>query len=159
MGDPTRAVTRALDILLCFSEERPELSLTEISARLGLSKSTAHRLLAVLQAERFVQRDPVSHTFRLGTRLVELAALASAQSDLPRCALPHLNHLVQDYHETADLAVLDGESLIYLEVVLCSQPVRLAVRPGGRLWLHSTASGKAFLAYLPQERARRLVAA
>ncbi len=159
MGNPTRAVTRALDILLCFSQEQAELSLTQISTRLGLNKSTVHRLLATLQAERFIQRDPVTSTYRLGTRLLELAALVSSQSDLPRRARPHLNRLVQEYRETADLAILEGDSMVYLEVVQSPQPVRLAVRPGRRLSLHSTASGKVFLAHLPEEQARRLVAA
>ncbi len=159
MGNPTRAVTRALDILLCFSEEEPELGLTAIAARLGLHKSTVHRLLATLQAERFVQRDPVTNSYRLGTRLLELAALVPKQSDLARRAWPHLTRLVQQYRETADLAVFDGESMVYLEVIQCSRPVRLAVAPGRSLSLHSTASGKACLAYLPEAQARRLVAA
>ncbi len=133
------------------------MGLIEISTRLGLHKSTVHRLLATLQAQRFVQRDPVSNTYRLGTRLLELGALVSRQSDLPRRAWPHLNHLVQQYQETADLAILDGESMVYLEVVESSQPVRLAVGPGRRLPLHSTASGKAFLACLPEAQARRLI--
>jgi len=158
MGNPTRAVARALDILLCFSQEQPELTLTEISARLGLHKSTVHRLLATLQAEHFVQRDPATGTYRLGARLLELATLVTGHSDLPRRARPYLNRLVQEYRETADLAVLEGDSMVYLEVIQSPQPVRLAVAPGRRLSLHSTASGKAFLAHLPQAEARRLVA-
>ena len=58
MSQSIRAVERALDILLCFSRQTPELTMTQIAEQVGLYKSTVHRLLATLEGKRFVQRDP-----------------------------------------------------------------------------------------------------
>jgi IclR family KDG regulon transcriptional repressor len=149
MAEPTRTVSRAINVLLCFSHSEPELTLTEISTRLGIHKSTLHRLLGTLEAEGFVRRDPVSGKYRLGTRLLELADLVVEHSDLQRRALPYLYRLAGQYLETVDLSVLDGSDVVYLEVVESPQRVKLAARPGQRLPAHSTASGKALLAYLP----------
>jgi IclR family transcriptional regulator, KDG regulon repressor len=57
MSESVRAVERALDVLLCFSKQTPELSMTQISEMVGINKSTVHRLLATLEGKRFVERD------------------------------------------------------------------------------------------------------
>ena len=149
MSEQTQTVARAMDVLLCFSHSEPELSLTEISAKLGLHKSTLHRLLGTLESRRFVQRDLVSGRYRLGTKLLELAALVAEHNDLQKRARPHLYRLADECQETVDLSILDNSEVVYLEVLESSQRVKLAARPGQRLPAHSTASGKAFLAYLP----------
>lgn len=149
MAELTRSVSRAIGVLLCFSHKEPELSLTEISMKLGIHKSTLHRLLGTLESERFVQRDAVSGKYRLGTRLLELASLVADSNDLQERARPHLYHLAERCNETVDLSILDGAEVVYLEVMESTQRVKLAARPGERLPAYSTASGKAFLAYLP----------
>ena len=78
-----RAVERALDVLLCFTEKR-ELGLTEISAMSGLHKSTVHRLLASLESKGFIVRISNSDKYKLGFRIWELAASLD-QSDNPAC--------------------------------------------------------------------------
>lgn len=152
-------MAKALDILLCFSHSEPELSLTEISARLGIHKSTLHRLLGTLESKRFVQRDPGTGRYRLGTRLLELASLVVEHSNLQQRARLHLYRLVEECQETVDLSVLDGNSVVYLEVVESPHRVKLAAMPGQRLPVHSTASGKALLAFVPPEELERLLPA
>ncbi len=155
--EETRTVAKALEILLCFSHSEPELSLTEISARLGIHKSTMHRLLGTLEAKRFVQRDPETGRYRLGTRLLELAFLVMEHNDLQQRARPHLYRLVEECQETVDLSILDGDSVVYLEVVESPHRVKLADRPGKRLPVHSTASGKALLAFVAPDDLERLL--
>jgi DNA-binding IclR family transcriptional regulator len=69
MSESIRAVERALDVLMCFSSQTPELSMTQISEMVGINKSTVHRLLATLEGKRFVERDPVKGIYRPGIRL------------------------------------------------------------------------------------------
>lgn len=157
--EETRTVAKALDVLLCFSHSEPELSLTEISARLGIHKSTMHRLLGTLEAKRFVQRDPETGRYRLGTRILELAFLVMEHNDLQQRARPHLYRLVEQCQETVDLSVLDGTQVVYLEVVESPHRVKLAARPGQRLPAHSTASGKALLAFIPPQDLGRVLSA
>jgi IclR family acetate operon transcriptional repressor len=152
-----RAVDRALDILLSFTPADKGLSLTDIAERVGIHKSTVHRLLATLEAKRFLQRDKDSGLYHLGFELVELASLVMTEMDLQRWAEPYLQRLAAETGETVDLAALDGSDVIYLQVIDSPQRIKIAAAVGQRLPAHSTATGKAFLAYLPEERAAAIL--
>jgi len=158
LSKPIRAVERALDVLLCFSKESPELTLTEISERVQLHKSTVHRVLATLEKARFLEHDSATARYRLGLRLLELASLVLEHVDLRRQAWPYLVRLAQEHRETVDLGILDGTDIVYLDVIDSPQRVKLAVAPGQRLPACCTASGKAILAFLPEEQVRQLLA-
>jgi IclR family acetate operon transcriptional repressor len=153
-----RAVERALDILLCFSRQTPpELTMTQITERVGLYKSTVHRLLATLEGRRFVQRDPDTGIYRPGIRLLQMVYLTLEHNDLRRLAAPFLLHLWEQQQETIDLAVLDDTDVIYLDVLESPRRVKLAAAIGQRLPTYATASGKAILAFMPEETVRRIL--
>jgi len=88
MSESVRAVERALAVLLCFSRNTPELTLTQIAERVELNKSTVHRLLATLDQSRFIQRDPVTGAYQPGIRLMQFAYLMLEQYDLRGYAAP-----------------------------------------------------------------------
>src|SRR5512136_2791587 len=113
-----------------------------------MNKSTVHRLLGTLESKHFIHRSKTTGLYHLSFRFVEMAALVLQDVDLQRWAQPYLERLVAECDETADLAVLDGAHVIYLQVVESPRPVKLAVAVGQRLPAFCTASGKAFLAYL-----------
>ncbi len=158
MTDSVRSVERALDILLCFTLEKPTLSLTQIAEHVGMHKSTIHRLLTTLEAKRFVTRDKATGMYQLGFRFIELAAIMLNDIDINRWAQPYLHHLSVLSGETVDLAVLDGDHVVYLQVVESPQRVKIAAAVGQRLPLYCTATGKAFLAYLPEYQVREMLA-
>ena len=143
MSESIRAVERALDVLLCFSRQTPQLTMTEIAEQVGLHKSTVHRLLATLEGKRFVERDPVTGIYQLGIRVLQMAYLTLERNDLRRLAAPFLRHLCEQHRETVDLAVLDDADVVFLDVVESPQRVKLAAAPGQRLPAFATASGKA----------------
>ena len=148
MSLSVRAVDRALAILLCFNPTDGGLSLTQIAERVDIHKSTAHRLLATLEAKRFVHRDRVTGLYRPGVQLVELASLVLRDMDLQRWAEPYLQALAAECGETVDLAALDGNHVVYLQVIDSPQRIKIAAAVGQRLPVHCTATGKAFLAHL-----------
>ena len=152
MSESVRAIERALDVLLCFSQDEPVLSLTQIAERLDMPKSTIHRYLATLEAARFVRRNEVTGSYHLGYRFIEMASLVLQEADLERWAQPHLEHLSGESGETVDLAVLDGEQVVYLQVIESPHRVKIAAAVGQRLPAFCTASGKAFLAYMPDDQ-------
>jgi len=152
LSESVRAVERSLGVLLCFSQEDPVLSLTQIAERVGIPKSTGHRLLATLENKRFVSRDHATGNYRLGFRLIELAALVFRHAELESCVQPHLHRLSAECGETVDLAILDGTHVVYLQVVESAQRVRIAAEVGHRLPVFCTATGRAFMAYLPDEQ-------
>jgi IclR family transcriptional regulator, KDG regulon repressor len=157
MSESVRAVERALDILLCFTHDGPVLSLTQISEQVGMHQSTVHRLLATLESRRFVHRDRATGFYRLGFRFIEMASLVLQDVDLRRWAQPYLQRLAAECGETVDLAVLDGAHVIYLDVVESPQRVKIAAAVGQRLPAFCTASGKAFMAYLPDAEVRDIL--
>jgi DNA-binding IclR family transcriptional regulator len=134
------------------------LTLTEISERVHLHKSTVHRVLATLENARFLEHDSATAKYRLGLRLLELASLVLEHVDLRRQAWPHLVRLAQEHRETVDLGILDGTDIVYLEVIDSPQRVKLAVAPGQRLPVCCTASGKAMLAFLPEKQVQQILA-
>ena len=158
MGESIRAVERALDVLMCFTSQTPELSMTEISEMTGINKSTVHRLLATLEGKRFVERDAVTGVYRPGIRLVQMAFLTMEHNDLRRLAAPFLHNLCDQFRENVNLSVLDEADVVYLDVIESPQRVKLAAVPGQRLPAFCTASGKSMLAFLPEEKIRDILA-
>ena len=158
MGESIRAVERALDVLMCFTSQTPELSMTEISEMVGLNKSTVHRVLATLEGKHFLERDRVTGVYRPGIRIVQLAFLTLEHNDVRRLASPFLHNLCDRYHENVNLTVLDDTDVVYLDVIEGSQRVKLAAAPGQRLPAFCTASGKAILAFLPEDQVNNILA-
>jgi len=158
MSESIRAVDRALDVLMCFTNQTPELSMTQISEMVGINKSTVHRLLATLEGKQFLERDQVTGLYRPGIRLVQLAFLTMEHNDLRRLASPFLHNLCDQFRENVNLSVLDDTDVVYLDVIESSQRVKLAAVPGQRLPAFCTASGKAILAFLPEEKIPAILA-
>ncbi len=149
---PVQAVARALNLLKAFTEGDGELSVTELSRRLELPKSTVSRLLATLEREDFVARNPETGRYRLGVGILALVQHVTAYGNVRDLARPHLRWLVDQVRETATLAVLDGRDAINVDQVVA--PGRLILRVGWvgrRMPAHAVSSGKAILAFLPEE--------
>ena len=109
-----RAVERALDILLCFTEES-ELTLTEITMKVSLNKSTVYRLLASLEGKGFLLRDTLTDKYRLGFRLWELSANLERDDDPAVLFLPEMKKLRDLLGETISLNVRDGRERIRIQ--------------------------------------------
>ena len=157
MAQSVRAVDRALDILLCFTREEPTRSLTQIAESVHMSKTTVHRLLTTLETRRFINRDKDTGMYRLGFRIIEMASIVLQDMELRRWVQPYLKNLSEQYGETVDLSVLDGSHVIYLEVIESRQRVKLAAATGQRLPAYFTASGKALLAFAPEEQVKKIL--
>ncbi len=157
MSESIRAVERALDVLLCFTSQTSELTMSQISELIGINKSTVHRLLSTLEGKRFVERDPSTGVYRPGLRLLQMASLAMEQNSLRRLAAPFLHDLCNQYRENVNLALLDGADVIYVDVIEGSQRVKLAAVPGQRLPAFCTASGKAILAFLSEDHVKHVL--
>lgn len=137
---------RLLAVLEAFSEHSPLLTLSEISRRTGLPLTTAHRLVGELAAGGLLERD-LSGRYRIGLRLWEIASLAPRSVGLRQSALPFLEDLYEATHQHAQLAVLDGHEVVYLERISGRDAVHVVSRVGGRLPLHATGVGLVLLAH------------
>ncbi|SMG51720.1 IclR family transcriptional regulator [Paenibacillus aquistagni] len=149
-----RAVERALDILMCFAQDQ-DLTLTEIAGRIGLNKSTVHRLIATLEERGFILRN--GDKLRLGYRVWELAANLTQMDDPAQLLLPEMERLRDQLGETVSLYVQDGDARIRIQAVQSNQAIRRVAPVGARLPLYVGASSKILLAFVPVEERERIL--
>ena len=151
MSEATRSVDRALDILLCFSINTPELSMTQIAERTSMNKSTVHRLLATLEAKRFVERDQSTSLYRPGNRFLQMAFLTLERDNLRNVASPFLMNLSELFEETITLSIIDETDVVNIFVLESPQRVKVSAHLGQRISICCSAAGQAILAYASKE--------
>ncbi len=144
---PVRAKSadRALQILEYLATVPEGTSFSEIAGSLGLPKSSAHELLAVMTDRSFVEFRPESKVYRLGIRTWELGQASVAHRDLISEARPVMVSISSTFDETVQISVLDGFDEVYLDRVDSSQTIRVHTMVGSRLPAHITALGKVLL--------------
>lgn len=150
-----RAVQRVCAILNLLQESVDGVPLNSVASITDLPKSSAFRYLWTLENHRYVERDPGTGLFRLGLGFV---GMQSRHLEVLReRARPWLEKLRDEHGETANLGILDGNSVIYLDIVESQRGVRLAASRGDRDPVHSTALGKAIAAGFSEARVREML--
>ena len=141
-----QSVERALDILEFLSRSGGELGVSEIGEATDLAAGTVHRLLATLTDRGYVRRVRSARRYDLGYKALMMAI--AARERIGPLALPFLEELMQVSQETANLAMLEGNSAVYIEQASPpSRILRIVTEPGNRIPLHSCGTGKILLAY------------
>lgn len=147
---------KTIDIFDAFvRSDKPLLSLQELSVETGLNKNTVFRILYTLAKHGYVSKE--NHFYRLGQKVADLGNARLHGQNLVTVAGPYLTALRDEFGETVNLGVLSGGSVCYVDVRECNNRFRLAERIGGTDPLHSTALGKAMLAFLPPDEVRSLM--
>lgn len=154
---PISSVGNALKLLLMFKEQR-RIRLSDAAKALGVSTSTAHRLLMMLVAHDFVRQDPEARTYVLGPVLLDLGLSAVRNMDVRAIARPILAELASRLDETVHLAVLEGANVRYVFSVEGKRQLRIADRTGQVVPAHTGAIGRAFLADMPEEQLEKVMA-
>jgi DNA-binding IclR family transcriptional regulator len=152
-----QAVLRAISLLKAFPPERPERDAAELAFETGLSRSTTHRLLAALESEGLVTRNPGSARYRLGPATVVLGARALRAVSLRETVHGELESLAEETEETATLEVLSEGKMLILDEVLGAHLVGASPSLGTAWALHATSTGKALLAELPRAKTHELL--
>lgn len=145
-----QAIDRAVQILKCFSENRPELKLSEIAAELGMNKSTVHGLINTLKDHGIVDQDEGTQKYRLGIYLLNLGDLVSRSIDIVGIARPYIIDVCNQVEETVHLAALDKFEIVYIDKTESTQSMRIFTARGARNPAYCTGVGKAMLAYLDE---------
>jgi len=154
-----RSVARAVSILEQFTMERPEPNLTEISAGIGLSKSTTHRLLSTLEEAGMVDLDRKTGRYRLGLKTFRLGSVASGSLELVRQAEPLLRDIAEETGQTSLLLVADVSEALCVRRFDGDQQVRVLVMEAGkRVPFNCGASQRVLLAHLHESRWEEVVA-
>lgn len=138
----SQTLLRGLDVLEGVAEG--PISLADLAAQLGLTRSTTHRLANALIERRYLNLVP-QRGYQLGPKLLELGFQAQQQADLVQLARPRLEALAQSSEDTVHLGVLDGDRALYLDKIPGRRRIVISSRVGDRHPLTSTGLGKALL--------------
>ena len=152
------SVDRVMKVLDCFTLDAPELRLTDLSDRLGMSKAQVLRIVSTLEAGGYLARDPETKRYRLGVRLFHLGMVVRHQMDLRAIALPHLRRLAELTSETAALFVPEALGPICIEQVQSPKATRVFAQLGSRMPWNAGTSAKVILAHLPDDERERILA-
>lgn len=146
-----------LDVLGRYSQG---LSLGDLTAEVGLSKGTVHRILSSLVYLGFVRHDPSNRNYSLGFKLVELGNLLLGHLDLRNVARPHLLALAERVQETVHLVIRDYDEALYIDKVDLHPKqagLQMVSRLGSRIQMHCCSVGKVLLAHLPDSLLEEII--
>lgn len=153
---PARSVDKALAVLKQFSASEPQLGVSELGRRLGMTKSTVHRLLGSLVKSGLVEQDPQTREYMLARETAQLGYTAIYSDPLLRTAFPYLHYLAHEVQEAVYMAIRRGvEAHPVLHVL--SPTLREQLGWYRTIPLYSTAAGKVLLAYAEDRVLRRVL--
>jgi IclR family transcriptional regulator, acetate operon repressor len=155
---PIGTLNKTLRILELVCGSPKGLRLKEVSEKTGFNKSTAYRFLTHLAREGYLVRNG-GQAYVLGVKFIEMAARGNWVEGLRSIAWPFLLDLQRATSETVNLAILNQDAVLYVEVLESPHAFRLVSTPGMKRPLHCTALGKTLLAFLPAGEQGRLLAA
>jgi IclR family KDG regulon transcriptional repressor len=141
------SVSSALQLMKVFSVEETEFGISALAKKLGVAKSTAHRLAVTLAAEGFLEQNQENGRYHLGLALFELGTLVRRRMDVSTLGLPLLGALRDETQEAVHLAMLAQTSIVYLYNVQSSQAVGTRSYLGMRKPAFCTSEGRVLLAF------------
>ena len=150
-------VERAFLILEALSEAENGSGISQLSQDLGLAKSTTFNILTSLKTLGYCYKSEEDGKFHLSLKLYSLGSAAAERMDLRRVAASILRDLADRTGETINLGTIQGDEAVYIDCLPSSHPVTVVTWPGQRLPLHSTALGKALLAWRPADEAQTIL--
>lgn len=153
----SKALSRGLRVIGLLAAHPAGLPLTEIASQVDIPKGTCHRLLQTLVADGYALQDDGSAHYRLTFKMLWTVSELLDGLELTQLVRPTLDKLSQETSETVHLALLDGNTPVYVSKIDSPNAIRMYSRVGKRMYLHSTGLGKAILAYLPEERVDAII--
>jgi len=149
----SNSLIRGLEILKMFDASHSTLSLAEIAANLGVSRTVPFRFLYTLQHLGYLFQDETTKRYQLTPKVMELGFAFLNTMQLPELARPYLEKLRDQTGASAHIGILDGNEVVYIARAATSTNFStLNVMIGSRLPAHATSMGKVLLAFLPQEK-------
>jgi IclR family acetate operon transcriptional repressor len=152
-----QSVDRALSIIETLAEDDEGYRLCDLAVRTGLSTSTVHRLLATLEKRRFVHFDRYESKWHVGAQSFSVGATFARRRNFAAQAMPYLRKLRDQTRETANLAVVDDESIIVLARIESREIMRSLTKVGGRVAMVASGVGKAVLAAYADEDVNAII--
>ncbi len=142
-----QVIDRAFDILETLTMEKEGLGVTEIGNRIGLHKSTVHRILTTMVKRGYVEKNTYG-LYKIGLKFIDISSIYLNNVELKTEAKPFLRELTNKYNQTTHLAILDGAEAVYIDKVDVLNNIRLYSQIGRRVPIHCSAIGKCLISGL-----------
>jgi IclR family pca regulon transcriptional regulator len=148
-----QSLERGLAVIRAFGADDPELTLSDVARRTGLTRAAARRFLLTLTDLGYVRTD--GKQFALTPRVLDLGYAFLSSLTLPEVAEPHLERLAAELRESSSVSVLDGDEIVYVGRVPTSRIMRVSINVGTRFPAYATSMGRVLLAALPEAELAR----
>lgn len=152
-----QSIDRALDIIEVLSQENDGLGVTEIASRIGLPKSTAHRIIATMAERGYLSRTDKG-VYKIGLKLIEAVSCYINSLELQTEARPYVAQITAELGLTSHLGVLDGDQVVYIEKMDVFSNVRMYSQIGVRVHSYSCSLGKCLLSNFSANQIRKIMA-
>ncbi len=139
-----QSLERGLAVIRAFDADHPELTLSEVAVRTGVTRAVARRFLLTLASLGYVRSD--GRFFSLTARVLELGYAYLSSLSLPEVAESHLEALVAEVNESSSVSVLDGHDVVYVARVPVSRIMTVSISVGTRFPAYATSMGRVLLA-------------
>ncbi|ADG05695.1 IclR family transcriptional regulator [Kyrpidia tusciae] len=151
-----KSVDHVVNILNCFTPEKTELGISELTSQLNMNKSTVHHIVKSLCKQKVLVQTP-GKKYRLGLKVLDWGRSVSPLPKLLQVASPVMESLVKTTGETVHLAVLEQTEVYYLAKLRSERAIRIETKIGGRMPAYCTGLGKVQLAFQPDRYVRQVV--
>jgi len=150
------SLEKALSILELVLNQSRDLSITEISQKLGMGKGTVHRILSTLKARKFFHQDSNTKMYGLGVRTLEIGMASKRERFLRKAMAPFLMDLYETCKETVNAAVWEYNEIRYIYRLESEEMLRISTTAGARFPGYCAATGKILLSYFSDEDIRQI---
>ena len=155
-SDFVQSLDRGLAVIRAFGPDRERLSLSEVARATGLTRAAARRFLLTLVKLGYVRND--GREFSLRPRVLELGYAYLSGLAMPEVAMPHLEELSAELHESSSISVLDGHHIVYVARVPHKRIMTVAISVGTRFPAYATSMGRVLLAGMSEDELDRYLA-
>jgi IclR family pca regulon transcriptional regulator len=142
--ETVQSLERGLAVIRAFDADHPQMSLSEVARVTGLTRAAARRFLHTLVGLGYMRTD--GRLFALRPRVLELGYAYLSSLTLPEVALPHMEELVRQVHESSSVSVLDADEVVYVARVPTKRIMAVTISVGTRFPAHATSMGRVLLA-------------
>ncbi len=151
-----KSIVKAFDILELLDKRR-ELGITEISEALKMDKSTVHRIISTLKEKKYVVQNISNNKYSNSFKLFEMGNNVIERLGLRRLAQPYLEQVARITNETVNIAVMYDRDIIYIDKIESPATIKVDLNIGKRLPAYCTGLGKAMLAFMPEDKALKML--
>ncbi len=150
-GNSVPAVERALTMLELLAKSKSGISISEMSRKLSLPKSSIHLIMTTLERRGYLQKNPQSRKYQFGLKMFSLSRIAVENLEIRDEARPYLISLMKKTGLTVHMGVLEWGEVVIIEKIDTPSMIKVATWVGRRMDVNCTGVGKALLAFMTEE--------